>query len=59
MEANGNHVSASVHGRKASEWSFFAKFAENLAQVPICGGCADRIRAEAMARKRREDKGLE
>lgn len=26
---------------------------------PICPACADKIRAEALARKRREDKGLE
>jgi len=29
------------------------------AVTPICAACADRIRAEAVARKRREDKGLE
>jgi hypothetical protein len=29
------------------------------AVTPICSACADRIRAEAVARKRREDKGLE
>lgn len=26
---------------------------------PICAACSDKIRAEALARKRREDKGLE
>jgi recombinational DNA repair protein RecR len=26
---------------------------------PICASCSDKIRAEAVARKRREDKGLE
>jgi recombinational DNA repair protein RecR len=26
---------------------------------PICQACADKIRAEAVARKKREDKGLE
>lgn len=57
MGANGNRVSASVH-RKASAWSF-CQVCGKPSQVPICGGCADRIRAEAVARKKREDKGLE
>lgn len=30
-----------------------------LAAGPICPACADKIRAEAVARKRREDKGME
>ncbi len=58
MEANGNDVSASIGGRKASVRSF-CEVCGKPSQVPICGACGDRIRAEAMARKRREDKGLE
>jgi hypothetical protein len=58
MEENGNHVSESTNNRKASAWSF-CEVCGKPSQVPICGGCADKIRAEAMARKRREDKGLE
>lgn len=58
MEANGNRVLPSTDHRKASEWSF-CEVCGKPSQVPICGGCADRIRAEAVARKRREDKGLE
>jgi hypothetical protein len=58
MEANGKDVSASVYGKKASARSF-CEVCGKPSQVPICGGCADKIRAEAVARKRREDKGLE
>ena len=58
MEANGNRVSASANNTKASARSF-CEVCGKPSQVPICGGCADRIRAEAVARKRREDKGLE
>ncbi len=31
----------------------------NTSVSPICASCSDKIRAEAVARKRREDKGLE
>jgi recombinational DNA repair protein RecR len=27
--------------------------------TPICPACSDKVRAEAIARKKREDKGLE
>ena len=37
----------------------FCEVCGKHSQVPICGACADRIRAEAIARKKREDKGLE
>jgi len=56
MEAN--HVSEGGDGKKAVAWSF-CEVCGKPSQVPICGQCADRIRAEAVARKRREDKGIE
>jgi hypothetical protein len=58
MDANGKHVSAGGNNKKAAAWSF-CEVCGKPSQVPICPGCADRIRAEAVARKRREDKGLE
>lgn len=58
MEANGNHISASATSGKARARSF-CEVCGKPSEVPICGGCADRIRAEAVARKKREDKGLE
>ena len=58
MEANGNRISTNADKRKASPWSF-CEVCGKPSQVPICAGCADRIRAEAVARKKREDKGLE
>lgn len=58
MEVNGSRFLASAHQGKASAWSF-CEVCGKPSEIPICGGCADRIRAEAVARKRREDKGLE
>lgn len=58
MEENRNSISTGVHNRKAPTRAF-CEVCGKPSQVPICGGCADRIRAEAVARKRREDKGLE
>jgi hypothetical protein len=58
MEANGSRFLGSAHHGETSARSF-CEVCGKPSQVPICGGCADKIRAEAMARKRREDKSLE
>ena len=58
MEANRNSISTGVHNREAAA-HVFCEVCGKHSQVPICGACADRIRAEAIARKKREDKGLE
>jgi hypothetical protein len=58
MEANGSRIPTSVDSRKVSAWAF-CEVCGKPSQIPICAGCADRIRAEALARKKREDKGLE
>ena len=55
MRANGSAV---VDNEKAVAQSF-CEVCGKPSEVPICAGCGDRIRAEAVARKRREDKGLE
>ena len=55
MRANRSEV---AHNEKAVAWSF-CEVCGKPSEVPICARCADRIRAEAMARKIREDKGLE
>lgn len=55
MRANRSEVAPN---EKAVAWSF-CEVCGKPSAVPICTGCADRIRAEAVARKRREDKGLE
>ncbi len=51
---------ASKTGSKSSQKSRpVCEVCGKPAVTPICAACADRIRAEAVARKRREDKGLE
>ena len=58
MDANGILAAAGGNNGKAAAWSF-CEVCGKPSQIPICGACADRIRAEAVARKRRENKGLE
>jgi len=58
MGANGKRSSAIADRGKAVAWSF-CEVCGKSSQVPICSASADRIRAEAVARKKREDKGLE
>ena len=52
MRANRSEVG---HSEKAVAWTF-CEVCGKPSEVPICAGCGDRIRAEAVARKKREDK---
>jgi hypothetical protein len=51
--------SASKVSSKPQESRIVCEVCGKPAVAPICPACADRIRAEAVARKRREDKGIE
>jgi len=59
MGIRGNPNQKAVNDKRAEHTWSFCEVCGKPSQVPICGGCADRIRAEAVARKKREDKGLE
>lgn len=57
MEVNTKSDSSATK-KSESTWAF-CEVCGKASRIPICAACADRIRAEALARKKREDKGLE
>ena len=59
MEMNAKRVSTKIEAEKSASPRAFCEVCGKPSQVPICGFCSDKIRAEALARKRREDQGLE
>jgi hypothetical protein len=56
MSTTGISMASQTSGKKSRP---VCEVCGKPALAPICPACADRIRAEAVARKRREDKGLE
>lgn len=59
MEMNAKRLTAKIGTKKSEAPRAFCEVCGKPSQVPICAPCSDKIRAEALARKRREDKGLE
>lgn len=59
MEPSGMFSPSKVASKKSQAPRPVCEVCGKSSVSPICPTCADKIRAEAVARKRREDKGLE
>lgn len=59
MESGGRLSPSKVPSKKSQAPRPLCEVCGKSSVSPICPTCADKIRAEAVARKRREDKGLE
>jgi hypothetical protein len=59
MELSGTLDANRVSSKKSQESRPVCEVCGKPTVTPICPACSDKIRAEAVARKRREDKGIE
>jgi recombinational DNA repair protein RecR len=59
MESSGMLGANTMSSKKEQKSRPVCELCGKPAVTPICSACSDKIRAEAVARKKREDKGLE
>ena len=59
MEPIHMRTATPIRGNKFQRATHVCEVCGKPSVNPICSSCSDKIRAEAVARKRREDKGLE